>query len=131
VFEKWLQKMLSSDSLRVHWHQTENLDLRSWVQTPAHASNFSTPDCKQINNKAPSVTVIVTRITHRRVYGRTLIIKVLTLHQHHQSLYCTKLLLFGCKVMVEQISVLIFLHFLTYKSCICILTIKETKIDKC
>jgi len=32
---------------RSYRHITENQDLRSWVQTPGHASNFSTSDCKK------------------------------------------------------------------------------------
>jgi len=44
---------------------TENKYLGLWVQSPAaHASNFSTPDCKKIN-KTPSVKVIVICSDHR------------------------------------------------------------------
>jgi len=41
-----------------HIHQTENKVLRSWVQTPGHASNFSTPGLQKIS-KGPAVRLIV------------------------------------------------------------------------
>jgi len=53
--------------MRGHRCLTENHDLRLWVQTPDHATNFSTQDSKKFN-KVPSVRVIEICSDHRRLW---------------------------------------------------------------
>jgi len=85
-------KQYKSKGIILSNHLNENEDLRLWVQSPAaHASNFSTPDCKIIN-KSLSVRVIVICSDHKLLCST--LIKVLIAHQHCLSLYCTRLLSF-------------------------------------
>jgi len=71
--------------LRGHCHQTENKDLRLWIQSQAMVAIFLTPDCKKYQQGTFSQGK--GNLYWPYVYVGTLI-NVLIAHQHRISLYC-------------------------------------------